>query len=213
MSSDIGRRGPRPAPPAPSGSGIAIFVTAVALVLGFLILKQVNDSGEAVGPATAETTTTFVDTASTIDTTTTTIPQTFTGTSVQVANCSIQDGVARAMSAQLADAGFTMVDAVTGTCEPKLTISQVIYLQTDPAAKAVADTLSVVLGGIPVQAMGVPIPVQSGSYAQGSAVVLLLGNDLAGKTLDQIAGVPVGGTTIPPTTTTPMAGATSSSTG
>jgi len=200
MSSDIGRRGPRPAPPAPTGSGIAIFVTAVALVLGFLILKQVNDSGEAVGPAPDATTTTVDGTASTVESTTTTIAQTFSGTSVQVANCSIQDGVAKAMSAQRGDAGFTMVDAVTGTCEPKLTISQVIYLETDPVAKAVADTLAGVLGGIPVQSMGVPIPVQSGSYAQGSAVVLLLGNDLAGKTLDQIAGVPVGGTTIPPTT-------------
>jgi len=99
------------------------------------------------------------------------------------------------MTTALQGAGFDMATATNGTASPKLDVSKVIYKADDPAALAVATTLAAILGGLNVEAAGVPLPIQSGSWATGSAVVLLLGNDLAGKTLDQIAGVAVGGTT------------------
>ena len=41
---------------------------------------------------------------------------------------------------------------------------------------------------------------RDGNWAEGSAVVVLLADDLAGKTIDQIQGVTTTGTTGPPTT-------------
>jgi hypothetical protein len=210
MSNDFGGRSSRStASSAPMGSGVAIIVTAVALILGFLILRKVNDTGPEItsGPdKTEETSNTTPDTGTATTTSvSTTVPQTFTGTMVQVANSSVQNRVAAMMSAALADAGFAMAEPTNGTAEPKLPLSKVIYNASDPAAKAVAETLGALLGGLVVEAANVPVPVTSGSWAAGSAVILLLGNDLAGKTLDQIQGVPVSGLT-----TTSVAGATSS---
>ncbi|MEI7546447.1 MAG: LytR C-terminal domain-containing protein [Actinomycetota bacterium] len=205
MSNDFGGRSSRTTTSSSSmGSGVAIFVTAVALVLGFLILRKVNDSGTTApinGPAkTQQETTPGTDGSVPVAGETTTVPavQTFTGTKVQVANSSIQNGVAKMMTTALVGAGFTMADATNGTADPKLTTSKVLYNAGDPTAKPVADTLAAVLGGIPVEAGKVPLPVQSASWAAGSGVILLLGNDLAGKTLDQIKGVPQTGTTKKP---------------
>ena len=211
MSNDFGGRSSRStASSAPMGSGVAIVVTAVALILGFLILRKVNDTGPEItsGPdKTEETSNTTPDTGS-VDTTpavATTLPPTYTGTMVQVANSSVQNRVAAMMSAALADVGFAMAEPTNGTAEPKLSLSKVIYNASDPAAKAVADTLGATLGGLVVEAANVPLPITSGSWAAGSAVILLLGNDLAGKTIDQIQGGAVSGLT-----TTSVAGATSS---
>ena len=71
-------------------------------------------------------------------------------------------------------------------------------------AKDVADTVAKVLGGIIVEPGTVPLKVETAAWAEGSAVILLLGNDLAGKTLDQIQGIAVTGvttTTAAPTVT------------
>lgn len=210
MSNDFGGRSSRTTAPSSSmGSGVAIFVTAVALVLGFLILRKVNDSTPAVssgGPDKTEETTPGTDGSIPIDpnaTSTTAFVQTFTGTKVQVANSSLQNGVAKMMTTALLGAGFTTMDATNGTADPKLAISKVIYNAADPAAKPVADTLAQILGGLQVEAANVPLPVQSGAWGDGSNVILLLGNDLAGKTLDQIQGASATGVTlVPPSSTT-----------
>ena len=104
------------------------------------------------------------------------------------------------MTTALKGAGFDTAEATNGTSSPKLDVSKILYKADDPAALPIATTLAAILGGINVEAGGVPLPVTSGSWAQGSSVLLLLGNDLAGKTLDQIAGVVVTGTTAPGTT-------------
>jgi LytR cell envelope-related transcriptional attenuator len=119
---------------------------------------------------------------------------------VQVANASSVDGAAGRMSTALGGKGFEMAEAVSAT--EKLEVSKVIYNADDPAALPVATSLAEVMGGIAVEAAGLPIPVPSGNWAEGSGVVLMLGNDSASKTLAQISGVPTTGTTIPPTTTT-----------
>ena len=167
MSNDLGGRRPRPAANTvsspPMGSGVAILVTAVALILGFLILHKVNDDGSAGsltpagdggGSQTTESTTAGTGSLST---TTTTITGDFTSTKVQVANCSIQNGVARMMTTALSDAGFTTVDATNGTCDPKLTTSYVIYNAGTPGSIDVANTVAKILGGLKVEPGTVPL--------------------------------------------------------
>ena len=189
------------------GSTIAIVVTAVAVVLGFLILRKINDGGDdtgSVAPATTLSAETTVDpnVSTTIAFTTTTAQQLVTtGTKVQVANASNASGTARQMSTALAGKGFDMAEAATSTVSPKLDLSKVIYDANDPNALAVANSVALVLGGVVVEVAPVPPPVESGAFAEGSAVIVLLGNDLAGKTLPAIAGEPTTGTTALPTTT------------
>jgi hypothetical protein len=213
MSNDLGGRRPRPAANTvnspPMGSGVAILVTAVALILGFLILHKVNDNPTTTsgGGGGSETTNTTPSTGTGGDTSSTasTVPGVFTGTKVQVANCSAQNGVARMMSSALGDAGFTMADPTTGTCDPKLTTSYVIYNAGTPGAIDVANTVAKILGNLKVETGTVPLLVETAAWADGSAVLLYLGNDLAGKTIDQIQGVAVTGTTTPPAAvTTPV---------
>ena len=212
MSNDPGGRRPRPAANTvsspPMGSGVAILVTAVALILGFLILHKVNDTGTTIAPGGgggSATTVTTPDTGSTANTTATTEAGVFSGTMVQVANCSAQNGVARMMSSALGDAGFTMAAPANGTCDPKLTTSYVIYNAGTPGSIDVANTVAKILGGLKVEPGTVPLLVETAAWADGSAVLLYLGNDLAGKTIDQIQGVAVTGTTTPPAAvTTPV---------
>ena len=186
------------------GSTVAIIVTAIAVLLAFFILRKVNDSGEAssVSPGTAGTETTV----STLpgDTTNTTEPVTSTtsnftkvGTSIQVINCSNQEGVARNMSNALGAEGFTTVEPDTGTID--LPITKIIYNPDDAAALNVANTLATYLADAVVEPSGPNVPSLLGAWAPGSAVIVLLGDDLAGKTLAQIAGLGTTGTTSPPT--------------
>ncbi|MDP2293535.1 MAG: LytR C-terminal domain-containing protein [Actinomycetota bacterium] len=205
MSNDNQGRTARTTSGAPMGSTVAIVVTAIALILGFLILRKVNDSSTSPPDKTTATTTqTTVDPTATTEppaiVTTTTLALIVSGTQLQVANASNQDGVAKQMSTVLATKGFTMAEPVSATVTPKLEVSEVLYNASDTAAKPMADSLAAYLG-IESKAQGLPVPVQSGAWAEGSGVILMLGNDFAGKTLDEILGVPTTGTTTPPTTT------------
>ena len=113
-----------------------------------------------------------------------------TSTKVQVANCSATNGVAGMMSSVLAEVGFTTVEATNGTCDPKLDSSYVVYDEGVPGADDVAHALADMLGGLMAEPGVLPLKVESAAWAEGSGVVLYLGNDLAGKTLDQIQGLP-----------------------
>lgn len=190
------------------GSTVAIVVTAIAVLLAFFILRKVNDSGDtsSVTPGTAGTETT----ASTLpgDTTNTSAPVTETttnftkvGTSIQVVNVSNQEGVARNMSSALGAEGFTTVEPATGTID--LPVTKIIYNPDDAAALNVANTLATYLGNCLVEPSGPVIPTEIlGTWAPGSAVIVLLGDDLAGKTLAQIAGIEPTGVISATTTTT-----------
>ena len=207
MSNDSAGRTPRSTSGgAPMGSTVAIVVTAVAVILGFLILRQVNDSGDTASPGA---TTTVVDPAGTttsiaLNTTTTTLPLVKTGTKVQVANASGASGVARQMTTALSAEGFEMADPTNATVSPNLDVSKVIYNGTDTAALAVANSVATVLGGLTVEQSAAAPPVDGAAFAPGSGVILLLGNDLAGKTIAQINGAATTGTTAPPTTVAPV---------
>ena len=207
MSNENAGRTGRTNGAAPMGSTVAIAVTLVALVLGFLILRKVNDGGDST---TSKPTATTVPASTTVDPgaattlplveTTTTLPAVTTGTKVQVANASSVDGAAGRMSTALGGKGFDMAEAVSAS--EKLEVSKVLYNADDPAALAVATTLAALFGGVEVVSQGVPVPVASGNWGEGSGVVLMLGNDSASKTLAAISGEPTTGTTIAPTTTT-----------
>ncbi len=206
MSNDNAKRSTRTNGAAPMGSTVAIVVTAIAVILAFLILRKVNDdtsdASTSKPDATSAQSTTTLDGAvvaqPTIPPTTELVLVTI-GTKVQVANASTQNGVAKQMSDVLGTKGFLMADAVSASV--KLPVSKVLYNADDPAAKPVADSLAALFGGIVVEAQGVPVPAGEGAWAEGSGVILLLGDDFAGKTLAQISGVPTTGTTTPPTTT------------
>lgn len=203
MSNDNAGRTSRPTAGAPMGSTVAIVVTLVALVLGFLILRKVNDdsSSDGTGGGGGGTTTTSLDlTSSTVgQSTTTSTTLVKTGTKVQVANASTQGGVAGQMTTALSGAGFDMATATNTANGLKSNPSKVLYDANDPNAKAVAESVAAVLGGLTVEAAPTPPPVESGTFAEGSGVILLLGDDLAGKTLSQIQGQPTTGTTVPTT--------------
>jgi hypothetical protein len=66
----------------------------------------------------------------------------------------------------------------------------------------VAQTIATLMGNIEVQAMPSPPPVKDGQLATGVAVLVMLGNDKAGKSLDEMGAA----------TTTTAAGATPGST-
>jgi len=204
MSNDNASRPGRTNGAAPMGSTVAIVVTAVALILGFLILRKVNDGDTAVskpGDTSAAVTSTVAGAGTTqpVIVTTSTAPLVTTGTKVQVANASTQNKVAAQMSDVLATKGFLMAEAVSATV--KLSVSKVFYNADDPAAKPVAESLATLFGGIVVEPSGLPVPAGEGKWAEGSGVILMLGDDFAGKTLAQIGGQPATGTTTPPTTT------------
>jgi hypothetical protein len=178
------------------GSTVAIVVTVVAVLLGFLILRKVNDDGGGGSVSPGATSTTLPESSSTVGFTSTTQPPLQKqGTKVQVANASNTSGVAKQMSTALTAEGFDTADATTATA--KGDVSKIIYNAADPNALPVANALSVTLGGVVVEQAPAAPPVEAGAFAAGSAVILLLGNDLAGKTIAQIQGA--GATTTPTT--------------
>lgn len=206
MSNENAGRTGRTNGSAPMGSTVAIVVTLVALVLGFLILRKVNDGGDSTTTKPAETTvapgTTLDPTATTlapIEVTTTTAAAVTTGTKVQVANASSVDGAAARMSTALGGKGFDMAEPVSAS--EKLELTRVLYNPDDPAALPVATSLAALMGNVEIVAQGVPVPVATGNWAEGSGVVLMLGNDNAAKTLAEISGAPATGVTVAPTTT------------
>src|SRR5437868_6593216 len=106
---------------SPMGSTLAIVIAIAAVVVGFLILKNIrNDDGD-------KTSATTVPTSSTLDplTTTTAAPLVTTPQStvftpsttratVLVANSSHQNGVAKTLSTALQGNGFTMAAPTNG---------------------------------------------------------------------------------------------------
>lgn len=206
MSNENAGRTGRTNGAAPMGSTVAIVVTLAALVLGFLILRKVNDGGDSTTAKPSNTTAapgTTLDPSATVapvtELPTTTVAVT-TGTKVQVANASSIDGAAARMSTAVGGKGYDMAEPVSAS--EKLELSKVLYNPDDPAALPVATSLAALFGNIEVAAAPTPVPVANGNFAEGSGVVLMLGNDNAGKTLAEIGGAPVTGVTTAPTTTT-----------
>jgi hypothetical protein len=184
------------------GSTISIVIAVVAVVIGFLILKNItSDSSKGSTGATngGVTTTTLpgaVVTTLPLVTTTTVPPMVYTGATVLVANASGVSGTAGQFSKALGQVGFTMATPTNAAgAEAKLTVSKVYYL---PGGELVAASAARAMGGVAVAVMPTPVPIKNEAAGLGQATVLvMLGSDLAGKALPALAGA-TGATTVPP---------------
>lgn len=163
---------------------LGIIVAAIAVLLGFLILRDINrdrDGGVATGPVeTQPASTDEVPTDSTdVVASTTTLPR--TGYKVLVANASGVSGSAGQMSTALQAEGFIVQQPATNAAETvgKQTVTVVYYV---PGFESGAAAVSQVLGGVATQPVATPPPVESGDLGEAT-VLVMLGTDLAGKLL------------------------------
>lgn len=181
---------------SPVGSTLSIVLAVIAVVAGFLILRNITDDG---GTGTADdglpstpiegTDTTVPDVAesTTIPTVPppTTIPKVTDGATVAVANANTVGGSAGAMTKSLELEGYTMGTPVDAT-GPNIDDTIVYY---DPAVAAsidVANSVARDLGGVAVLTVVSPAPTESGDLGDAS-VLVLLGNNEAGKTVAELA--------------------------
>ena len=196
MSQDAPR--PRRTPPSvPSSvnSTMSIVIAAVALLLGFVILRDIQSNSDSSGGDPTPTETTVGDTLPTDVTTTTTIL--LTAFKVQVANASKVAGSAGQLTVELQGRGYIVQPALnTSDITPKQTTTVVYFL---PGSEAAAAAVATELGGVATAPMPTPIPTETGQLGEAS-VLILLGTDLAGKPLS--SSVP---TSAPPVTTTTVA--------
>jgi hypothetical protein len=183
---------------SPVGSPLTIVLALIAVVVGFLIFRSIDDSdaggvetpdGATTVPAGTATTAPGATTATTAAPSATTAATRVTeGATDIVANASAAGGVAQNMQDALEEAGYTVTAEATSdiNAEP-LETSVVFYVETPPAIRAVAQSVARDLGGIAVQPMPASIPVEGGSI--GTATVLvMLGTDTAGESLDDLGG-------------------------
>lgn len=181
---------------SPVGSWLTIVLAVIAVIVGFLILNNITgDSGVASTGTTdsdvgvTDTSDTLVDVVlpdATTTTTTTTIVRTTTGSSVLVANANTVGGSAGNMTRTLELAGYDMIADPVNATGPNI-IGSIIYFDSAQAsAEAVANSVARDLGGVSVLPVPTPAPTTEGNL--GSAgVLVLLGDDQAGKTLEELA--------------------------
>jgi hypothetical protein len=152
-----------------------VLVVAVAVLLGFLILKNV-DTGGAVnaGGGTDTTTSTVAGTTTTVAPTTTTAAlNSFT---VIVANASGTSGAAKRKGDAMKADGFQLAEPVTN--ETKADTTTIFYVNGyDAAARRVAEYLNV----SDIQPMPTPAPVDIGQ----AQVLVNLGRDIASDAANQ----------------------------
>jgi hypothetical protein len=212
---------------APVTGALAIVLALVAVVAGYLILNSISDGGDAAldfpaadggsGSNGAGGSATTVDPSATtvpgtLATTTTLPPIVTEGADVLVANANNVGGSAGQMKRALETGpGFTVVDAVNASSSVGTLDESVIYFDaTNAQAEPVANSLAEVLGGVSTVAplSGTP-PTEDGDL-RGATVLLLLGNDKAGKTLEELN--PSLGDTATQVTSPPIAAATTTTT-
>lgn len=192
---------------SPFGSTVSIVLAVVAVVAGFLILRSITDDGGSSDDAGAIATIpdTVVNTVA--DTTTsTTEPLLVTeGATVIVANASGIPGSAGRMSDELAAQGFTM-GTPTNATSAGLEESIVYYDPGIAAAKAVADSVARVMGGLTVEVVATPPPVE-GATLNGAGVLVMLGTAQADTPIAELSA-PAAEVITPP----PVAGGTTTDT-
>jgi hypothetical protein len=95
---------------------------------------------------------------------------------VLVANGSRVPGAAARLTSALADVGFTLNSPVNAAGSDEDLPDSRIYARdiNDPVARSI----SRLMGGVPIVRMPTPVPVETGSAADAS-VVVMLGKDLA----------------------------------
>lgn len=182
---------------SPVGSWLTIALAVVAVIAGFLILRNITDDAtvtspndpasdlDAGAPAVDDTLVdvSVPDTQAT--TTTTTVVRTTEGSSVIVANANTVGGSAGDMTRTLELAGYTVADPVNAS-GPNLQASIVYFDGAQAAAESVAQSVARDLGGVEVLPVSTPAPVADGDLGD-AGVLVLLGDDEAGKSLEELA--------------------------
>jgi hypothetical protein len=178
---------------SPVGSTLSIVIALVAVVFGFLILRDLtkDDTSSATGssdPVSSDVgpTTTFDSGVTTTIgiATTTTVALTTEGATVVVANGNTIGGSAGRMSDALGDAGYNMGSPTNAASNVEESV--VYYDTSNTAAQGVAESVARSLGGVTVEPAGTPAPTGSGSL-DGAGVIVVLGNNQADKTLETLA--------------------------
>lgn len=173
---------------------MSIVIAAVAVLLGFLILRDIRSdsgSGSATTPDQGTDETIVTDTIPVV----VTVP--LTAFKVQIANASKVAGSAGTMTTELQGRGFIVQPAMNSSeVTPKQTTTVVYFL---PGFDVQAAQVAEQLGGVATAVMPAPIPTEKGKLGEAS-VLILLGTDLAGKPLaSPVPTVPVAAeTTLPP---------------
>ena len=145
----------------------------------------------AVAPQATTPTTTPPTTAP--PTTTTTIAYVTDGATVVVANASRINGAAGRMTDRLDAVGFTTGSATNSSDSVgKLDVTKIYHAADDAGALAVAESLKEAFGGgaIELAELGVPAPTESGELPDAT-VLVLMGNDIADKSLEELQGLVV----------------------
>lgn len=203
-SGPISRRTPRVGDGgAPVSGALAMVLAAVAVVLGFLILNSLSGdtdeqadfpapedaAGAGDGQATPGSSVPGDSVVPTLAPTTTVAPLVTQGASVIVANANGGSGTAGSMTRALeTGAGFTVVDPTDKSQSvPDLDVSVIYYTVENPEAKAVADSLARVLGGVGAVSQMPETPPTNDGTLNGADVLLMLGKDKADKTLAELA--------------------------
>jgi len=197
---------------SPVGSTLSIVLAVVAVIAGFLILRNLTADDSSSAGGSSDPVVTDVQPTTTFDSgvtttiavaTTTTVPLVTEGATVVVANANTVGGSAGRMSEALAAVGYNMGSPVNGTVT--LDDSIVYYDPTNTAALGVAESVARSLGGVAVDVVPTPPPVANGSL-DGAGVLLMLGNNEADKTLESLAQQAAAATTPDLGTSPPVAG-------
>jgi hypothetical protein len=166
---------------------MAVIVAVIAVLLGFLILRDLNESGSgSVDPGNTPVTT---QASLPADTTTTTAPVETTttllttGFEVVVANASGVSGSAGKLTDQLTGKGFVMAPATNSAEGTPIQSTTIVYYL--PGFEVGAQSVASVLGGKATEAMPEVVPTEDGSLGPAS-VLVLLGTDQAGKRLPRV---------------------------
>jgi hypothetical protein len=159
-----------------------VIVAAIAVLLGFLILRDVNRDrdGASFTPGAAVTTGNGGTDGDPSILPNQTVAPDRTGFKVLVANASGVTGSAGQMTTALQAQQFVVTQPLNADpAVGKLTDTIVYYV---PGYESQATLVADVLGGVQILPVAAPPPVEGGTL--GEAVVLvLLGTDLAGKLL------------------------------
>jgi len=229
-SGQMPRRNPRVGDGgAPVSGAVAIVLALVAVVAGFLILNAISNGGDDALDFPVTTSDSAGDDDATDGANTTidpsqttvgslvpesTVPAIVTdGASVLVANANNVDGSAGQMQRALETGpGFTVVGAVNGSAAVGNIEATVIYYnEANPQARAVADSVNEVLGGGSDVSVLPETPPTADGQMQGADVLIMLGIDKAGKTLEELnPELATGGAT--QVTNPPIAGNTTTTT-
>jgi hypothetical protein len=177
---------------SPMGSTLAIVIAIAAVVVGFLILKNIrSDDGDATTASTLPTSSTLdpgaANTAAPLPTQppVTVFQPTTVGAKVLVANSSHANGVAKVLSTALAGQQFTMGEPTNGST--KEAVTKIQYKDADPAAQQVAQSIAQLMGVASIEIIPTPVLLGDPTLLADNTVVVLLGDDKASKTLAQMA--------------------------